>query len=155
MNKTADPLVADLKVLVVDDNLEICKLIKRALQDMGVRWFSVVHSGDEALKLLGARDEKSAFDLILCDWNMSGMSGLDVLKHVRLRYPEMPFIMISGNIDEEFVETAKKNGATAYIGKPFAPATLHKKISVVAQMLAKRQDISALVSAHLGKEPAN
>jgi two-component system chemotaxis response regulator CheY len=139
MNKTVDPLVADLKVLVVDDNLEVCRLIKSTLQDLGVQRISIVSSGGEALKLLGAPEKHGAFDTILCDWNMPGLSGLDLLKHVRSHDPQLPFIMITGNADAEFVAAAKKHGVTAYITKPFAPATLHKKISVVAQMLAKRQ----------------
>ncbi len=135
-----DPFVAELKVLVIDDNLEVCKLIRRTLFDFGVKKVTVVTSGEEALRLLGAPDKHGAFDMILCDWNMSGMSGIAVLRQVRSRDPHLPFFMITGNADADFVAEAKKHGVTGYIAKPFSPAILHKKVSVVAQMLAKRRE---------------
>ena len=133
-------LITELRVLVVDDNIEVCKLIRRALQDLDVKKVTVVTSGDEALKLLGSPDKYGAIDVILCDWNMSGMSGLDLLKHVRSREPNMPFLMITGNTGADFIAEAKKHGVTGYIAKPFAPAALQKKVGVVAQMLAKRRE---------------
>ena len=139
MTNSVDPLIARLSVLIVDDNLEVCKLIRSTLKDLGAKNVVVVTSGEEAMKLLGAPDKYGTFDLVLCDWNMSGMSGLDLLKHVRSRDPQMPFLMITGNVDQEFVVVAKKHGVTGYVAKPFSPAELHKKLSVVAQMLAKRQ----------------
>jgi two-component system chemotaxis response regulator CheY len=112
------------------------------LKDFGIKKIVVVSSGEEAMKLLGAPDKYGTFDLVLCDWNMSGMSGLDLLRQVRSRDPHIPFLMITGNSDPDFVVEAKKHGVTGYIAKPFAPATLHKKVSVVAQMLAKRREMA-------------
>ena len=135
-----DRLLNNLTVLIVDDNVEICKLIKSTLKDLGARDIVVVTSGEEASRLLGAPDKHGSFNLILCDWNMSGMSGLELLRQVRSSDTRMPFLMITGNADKESVVEAKKHGVTGYITKPFSPAELHKKISVVAQMLAKRRE---------------
>jgi two-component system chemotaxis response regulator CheY len=67
-------------------------------------------------------------DLVLCDWNMPGRSGLELLQQVRSVGLEVPFVMVTGRADKESVIAAKDAGVTAYISKPFSAAQLEAKM---------------------------
>lgn len=136
--------IPDLGVLVVDDNAEMCNVIRRMLIDMGMSKVTICKSGQDALKLLNDASLQSAIDVILCDWNMPGTSGIELLRETRKTKPDLPFLMITGNATKKFVSEAKKLGVTDYIAKPFAPLVLQKKIDAVARLLAKRRNNARL-----------
>ena len=118
-------------ILVVEDNIRTMRLIMAVLKDMGVGQIFSASDGHEAQSFLdGAKD---LINLIICDWNMPRMSGLELLKQVRMSDPEMPFLMVTarGNVDS--VVAAKKSGVSAYIVKPFSPAELEQKVVALAR----------------------
>jgi CheY-like chemotaxis protein len=138
MQDSMTMILGALRVLIVDDNIEVCKMIRQMLQDVGVHQNFIAKSGQDALKFLNATDTTDQIDIILCDWNMPGMTGVEFLRQVRSVHPDLPFFMITGNADKNSVAEAAAHGVTGYITKPFAPATLHKKLTLVAKLLAKR-----------------
>ena len=127
----------DLRVLVVEDSFQTIALIRTMLSDFGITQIYTAKDGKEALDFLGTCDE--LIDIVMCDWNMPRMSGLEVLRQVRTVDPDMPFLMVTGAADPESVLAAKSNGVTAYIAKPFSANILKKKLNVVARLLNVRR----------------
>ena len=121
----------NIHILVVEDNPRTLKLIQAVLKEMGVGQIFTAPDGREAQTFLDAGGE--LINLIICDWNMPRMTGLELLKQVRMSNPEMPFLMVTarGNIDS--VMAAKKSGVSAYVVKPFSPAELEQKIVSLAR----------------------
>jgi CheY-like chemotaxis protein len=142
MPNPVDKLVSDLKVLVVDDNVEMCNTIRRMLLDFGILHVFTAKSGKEAVDFLNTSEDGLAADMVLCDWNMPGMTGIELLRQIRSCDPDVPFIMITGKSDKDSVVEARAHGVTGYIAKPFSPDALHKKLSVVARMLAQRREMA-------------
>jgi CheY-like chemotaxis protein len=88
---------------------------------------------------------RTAFDLILCDWEMPEMSGLELLQWMRQQpqYEKVPFIMITSRGDKDHVIEAVKGGVSEYLGKPFSPEGLSKKIiKVMGRKLKDAMDRS-------------
>ena len=127
----------DLRVLVVEDSFQTIALIRTMLTDFGITQIYTAKDGKEALDFLGTCDE--LIDVVMCDWNMPRMSGLEVLRQVRTVDPDMPFLMVTGSADPDSVLAAKSNGVTAYIAKPFSANVLKKKLNVVARLLSVRR----------------
>ena len=134
MSQTGEPNgpFAQVSILVVDDEPFAQKLATTVLRQIGVKNVVVAKSGHEALKILGEPHQK--FDLIISDWNMPEMTGLNLLKKVRETWPDMPFVMLTGKATGDFVLAAKENGVNGYIAKPFAPAQLTAKIAAVLKI---------------------
>lgn len=122
-----------LHILVVEDNPRTLKLIQAVLKDMGVGQAFTANDGREAQSFLDAGGE--LINLIICDWNMPRMSGLELLKQVRMSYPDMPFLMVTARGTIDSVTAAKKNGVSAYIVKPFSPAELEQKVVSLARRI--------------------
>ncbi len=120
-----------LHILVVEDNPRTLKLIQAVLKDMGVGQVFTAKDGREAQTFLEAGGE--LINLIICDWNMPRMSGLDLLKQVRMTMPEMPFLMVTARGTIDSVIAAKKSGVSAYVVKPFSPAELEQKVVALAR----------------------
>lgn len=119
--------MATLKALVVDDASFVRDLVKRTVRQR----FPVIETTDAAN---GRRAQslmsRTAFDLVLCDWEMPEMSGLELLQWMRQQpqYKSVPFIMITSRGDKDHVIEAVKEGVSEYLGKPFSPEGLSKKI---------------------------
>ncbi|MFE8070525.1 response regulator [Marinobacteraceae bacterium S3BR75-40.1] len=116
-----------LKALVVDDAAFVRDLVKRTVRSQ----FPVIElqeaaDGRKAQALMS----RSHFDLILCDWEMPEMSGLELLRWMRQHdaYRKQPFIMITSRGDKDHVIEAVKEGVSDYLSKPFSPESLGKKI---------------------------
>lgn len=120
------PTYAGLRVLLAEDEPMATKLAQGALKVMGITDIVAVRDGEQALAVL--EREQGAFQLIVSDWNMPKLSGLDFLKAVRLRYPHMKFVMLTGKANRDFVVAAARNGVDAYVVKPFSPNQLRRKI---------------------------
>ncbi len=127
----------DLRVFVVEDSFQTIALIRTMLTDFGITQIYTAKDGKEALDFLGTCDE--LIDVVMCDWNMPQMSGLEVLRQVRTVDPDMPFLMVTGAADPDSVLAAKSHGVTAYIAKPFSANILKKKLNVVARLLSVRR----------------
>ncbi len=123
-----------LNVLIVEDNKRTLKLIQAVLKDMGVGQAFTAADGREAQTFLdGAGD---LINMIICDWNMPRMSGMDLLKQVRMVLPDLPFLMVTARGTIDSVVDAKKNGVSGYVVKPFSPAELEQKIVALARRIS-------------------
>jgi len=115
------------RVLIVDDSKTVCSVIEKILHSCGFAEIEAVQYGQEALDRLRA----AHFDIIICDWEMSPMSGIDVLNKVRAEtsVKHTHFILMSAKRDMDWILAAKRAGADGLITKPFTPDTLKQKIS--------------------------
>ena len=119
--------MATLKALVVDDASFVRDLVKRTVrQRFPVIDTTDAQNGRRAQSLMS----RTTFDLILCDWEMPEMSGLELLQWMRQQpqYEKTPFIMITSRGDKDHVVEAVKGGVSEYLGKPFSPEGLSNKI---------------------------
>jgi two-component system, chemotaxis family, chemotaxis protein CheY len=132
MSQTANSPFSRLSILLVEDEAFAQRLAVSVLNQIGVKTVVVAKSGTEALTVLGQPTSK--FDLIISDWQMPEMTGLNLLKKVRETWPEMPFIMLTGKTSGDFVLAAKDHGVNGYVAKPFAPAQLTAKIASVMRI---------------------
>jgi len=123
------PGVGNLRVLLVEDDMFAQRLAASVLRQLGVKYLTIVKDGRAAIELLG--ETELQFDLVISDWNMPHVTGLDLLKHVRKTWENMPFLMLTGNANEEFVIEARNNRVDAYVIKPFSAAQLQQKISAM------------------------
>ena len=133
-----DPRFAKLTVLLVEDDGFALKLAQSVLKNLGVGHVILARDGGEAIKILDSKATKA--DLIISDWNMPNVTGLDLLRHVRKTWQNMPFIMLTGRATEDFVVAAKDNGVNGYVIKPFSPDQLMKKIQSVFNLTMKTPD---------------
>ena len=129
----------DLKILVVDDSFDALTLIMGMLKDLGINQIFTAKDGKEALELLGADEDNSLVNLVLCDWNMPRMTGIELLSQVRTVDPTMPFVMITGSADVQSIREAKSHGVSGYIKKPFSVTESKKKLSAMTRIIAHRQ----------------
>ncbi|MEO5337036.1 MAG: response regulator [Magnetospirillum sp. WYHS-4] len=123
------PQAHNLKILIVDDQQSMRGLLRYGLQQLGVRNVVEAKDGGEALQALLA----NKFDLVISDWNMDGMDGLTLLKTIRSNplIKKTPFIMSTGQKDQEKVREAIQAGVNNYVVKPFNVETLKKKMEAV------------------------
>jgi len=120
---------ATLKVLIVDDELSIRNMIDYVLKDMGFKYTFVEANGLAAMESLKLAIEP--FDLIICDWMMPEMNGLEFLRQARAMGCKAPFVMLTAKITEDAVAEAKHEGVDAYIAKPFTPRQVQRKIQAL------------------------
>ncbi len=111
------------KILFVDDDLGLCKTIRGWLA-MERHTTETAHDGTEAMGLLKAYE----YDLIVLDWQMPGMSGIEVLKEFRARGGKTPVIMLTGRSEIENKEEGLDSGADDYLTKPFSTRELSARI---------------------------
>lgn len=128
------PTAHTLAVLVVDDHASIRGLTRHGLSQIGVRDVVEAANGTEALAALGQK----RFDLVIADWTMDGMDGLDLLARLRANpiIGRTPFILLTARNDADSVRTAIAAGVNNYIVKPFDVPTLRSKIEAVLGPLA-------------------
>lgn len=122
------------KILIVDDMNTMRKIIKGMLQKMGCDNLTEADDGIPAWKMI--QDAHAAgvpFQFVISDWNMPGMTGLDLLKNVRSKeeFKTLPFMMVTAEAEQANVVVAVKAGVSNYIIKPFNPDTLKTKIDKI------------------------
>ncbi len=119
----------NMSILIVDDYKTMLRIIRNLLKQLGFDNVEEAQDGSAALQKL--RDK--GFGLIISDWNMEPMSGLQLLKEVRadVKLKDTPFIMITAESKSENVIAAKEAGVNNYIVKPFNAATLKGKLTAV------------------------
>ena len=118
-----------MKVLVVDDFATMRRIVKGVLKQLG---FSNIIEAEDGNMAMGEL-KKEKIGLIVSDWNMPNMSGLDLLKAVRgdASLKAIPFIMVTAEGQKENVIEAVKAGVSNYIVKPFTPETFGEKLQKV------------------------
>lgn len=120
----------DMNVLIVDDYKTMLRIIRNLLNQIGFKNVDEATDGSMALDML----KNKTYGLVISDWNMEPMTGLDLLKGVRAandQHKAVPFIMITAESKTENVVAAKQAGVNNYIVKPFNAETLRQKISTV------------------------
>jgi DNA-binding NtrC family response regulator len=116
-----------VSVLVVDDDEAMRTLVCRMLKRMKIGRILEAEGGEQALERLDTTP--GSIDVVVCDWNMPGMSGMDLFKQVQSGRPSLPFLMLTGRADLDSVVAAKKAGVHGYIVKPISPQELRTKIA--------------------------
>ena len=116
-----------MKALVVDDSMTIRRIVIKALGIVGISETTEAADGMEALNAMNQGD----FDLILLDWNMPKMSGIDTLRAIRQAGKKTPVIMVTTEAEKSRVIEAIKTGANDYLIKPFSPDQLAEKVKGV------------------------
>lgn len=116
------------KVLIIDDSAVMRKIIQRNIQQSGLIVDEFVEAGDGREGLEKATT--NAVDLILCDWNMPNMTGIDFVKALRGsgQKNNIPIVMVTTEGGESKIEEAKNSGANGYLTKPFTPDQLKSKL---------------------------
>ncbi len=119
-----------MKALVVDDSAVMRKVLIGALGRADITEVDQASDGKEALDAAMAND----YSLVLMDWNMPNMLGIDAVRAIRAAGKTMPIIMVTTEAEKSRVIEALKAGANNYIIKPFEPATI---VSKIQEVLAK------------------
>ncbi|HER34912.1 MAG: chemotaxis response regulator CheY [Halothiobacillaceae bacterium] len=116
----------NMKILVVDDFSTMRRIIKNLLKELGFTNIEEADDGQTALPLL----KQGNFDFLVTDWNMPGMTGIDLLRAVRAdeRLASLPVLMVTAEAKREQIVLAAQEGVNGYIVKPFNGATLKEKI---------------------------
>jgi two-component system, chemotaxis family, chemotaxis protein CheY len=119
----------DLTVLIVDDFLTMRRIVRKILRDLDFQNIIEAEDGSAAVDVL----KTNKVDLIVSDWNMPKMTGLELLKHVRSddRTKDLPFLMVTAEAQKENIVEAVKARVSNYIVKPFTAATLEEKLSKI------------------------
>src|SRR5512134_216755 len=119
----------NMNILIVDDYKTMLRIVRNLLKQLGFNNVDEATDGSMALQKLREKN----FGLVISDWNMEPMTGLQLLREVRadLKLKAMPFIMVTAESKTENVVAAKAAGVNNYIVKPFNAATLKQKIASV------------------------
>ena len=119
----------NMKVLIVDDFATMRRIVRNVLKQIGFTNMIEADNGKAALKVL----KKENIDLILCDWNMPEMPGIDLLKAIRSddELKKIPFVMVTAEAQKDNIIEAVKAGVNSYIVKPFTPETVNEKLNII------------------------
>ena len=126
-----------LRVLVVDDEGELRDLLQEILRDIGIVRVHLAENGEMAWQRL-SRSELE-YDLVISDWLMPRMDGLQLLQKMRQWGSETPFMMLTVKVTGEAVAAAKEAGVTLYVAKPFTYGDFSKKISALAKQIIENK----------------
>lgn len=118
-----------MKILIVDDFSTMRRIIKNLLRDLGFTNTVEADDGRTALPIL----EKGGIDFLITDWNMPGMTGIDLLKAVRgnPNLSDLPVLMVTAEAKRDQIILAAQAGVNGYVIKPFTAATLKEKIEKI------------------------
>ena len=122
-----------MKILVVDDFSTMRRIIKNLLRDLGFTNTVEADDGKTALPVLQA----GGIDFLVTDWNMPGMTGIDLLKAVRAdpELVDLPVLMVTAEAKREQIIMAAQAGVNGYVIKPFTAATLEEKIEKIFERI--------------------
>jgi len=120
-----------MRFLIVDDSSTMRRIIMNTLTKLGHQDFTEAGNGKEGLDQLNAGT--GPIDVIITDWNMPEMSGIDFIRAVRSmpEIKDMPVLMVTTNAAQDDIVEALKAGVNSYVVKPFTPATMKEKIDAV------------------------
>ena len=119
----------NMSILIVDDYKTMLRIIRNLLKQLGFNNVDEASDGSQALQMM----RRGEYDLVISDWNMEPMTGLQLLKEVRQdsKLKDTPFIMVTAESKTENVIAAKQAGVNNYIVKPFNASTLKGKMAAV------------------------
>jgi len=122
-----------MKILVVDDFSTMRRIIKNLLRDLGFSNTAEADDGTSALPML----QNGNFDLLITDWNMPGMQGIDLLRAVRAdpKLVSLPVLMVTAESKRDQIVEAAQSGVNGYIVKPFTAITLKEKLEKIFERI--------------------
>lgn len=123
----------NMKILIVDDFSTMRRIIKNLLKDLGFTNTVEADDGKTALPIL----QKGGIDFLITDWNMPGMTGIDLLRAVRANpgLANMPVLMVTAEAKRDQIILAAQAGVNGYVIKPFTAATLKEKIEKIFERI--------------------
>ena len=118
-----------IKVLIVDDFATMRRILKNILKQIGFKNILEADDGTTALEVL----DRQTIDLIISDWNMPKMTGLELLKSVRAseKYKKTPFLMVTAEAQKQNVIEAVQAGVSNYVVKPFTAEAISEKLTKI------------------------
>ena len=119
----------NLTVLIVDDFITMRRIVRKILRDLDFEDIIEAEDGSAAMEVL----QRTSVDLIISDWNMPKMTGLELLKEVRStdNLKGIPFLMLTAEAQKENIVEAIKAKVSNYIVKPFTAASLQEKLAKI------------------------
>ncbi|MCW8915318.1 MAG: response regulator [Magnetovibrio sp.] len=127
--------VTQLNILIVEDNVHFRTLITSILKALGVSQLEEARDGLEALELLNG-EPSTPIDLVILDWKMDGMDGVECVEQIRQldgTYASVPIIMVTGYTETSLQKQAKAAGVNGFLGKPVSPQSLLGRIVSVME----------------------
>lgn len=124
------------RILILDDMPTIRELVRNQLSEMGYKNIQTAESGDEGWnQIVNAITEGNPFHLVISDWNMPKVTGLELLKMVRKneQTKKLPFVLLTSESERDQVTEAVLSGVSQYIVKPFTPRGFEEKLRAVWQ----------------------
>ncbi len=123
----------DMKILVVDDFSTMRRIIKNLLRDLGFTNTDEADDGNTALPML----QTGKYDFLVTDWNMPGMTGIELLQNVRAddNLKTMPVLMVTAEAKRDQIVAAAQAGVNGYVVKPFTAAVLKEKIDKIFERI--------------------
>jgi len=124
-----------MNILVVDDFPTMRRIVRTLLKELGFSNVEEAEDGQEALaKLKGGR-----FELVISDWNMPNLDGLEMLRLIRVddSLKHLPVLMVTAEAKKENIIAAAQAGASGYVVKPFTATTLEEKLNKIFEKLGK------------------
>jgi len=133
LNVGESVLKKDIKILVVDDFSTMRRIIKNLLRDLGFTNVDEADDGKTALPIL----QQGRIDFLITDWNMPGMTGIDLLKAVRAdpNLSHIPVLMVTAEAKKEQIIAAAQAGVNGYVIKPFTAVVLKEKIEKIFERI--------------------
>jgi len=124
----------NMRILIVDDFSTMRRIVKNLLADLGYTNTAEADDGNTALVAL----RSAPFDFVVTDWNMPGMTGIDLLRNIRAddKLKTLPVLMVTAEAKREQIIEAAQNGVNGYIIKPFTAQTLEEKLGKIFERLA-------------------
>jgi two-component system chemotaxis response regulator CheY len=118
-----------MKILVVDDFSTMRRIVKNLLRDLGFTNTHEADDGSTAWPMLQSGD----FDFVVTDWNMPGMTGIELLQKIRAddRLKTVPVLMVTAEAKRDQIVAAAQAGVNGYVVKPFTAAALKEKIEKI------------------------
>ncbi|MDF1623612.1 MAG: chemotaxis response regulator CheY [Pseudohongiella nitratireducens] len=123
----------NMKILIVDDFSTMRRIIKNLLRDLGFTNTAEADDGTSAMPML----ENGQFDFVITDWNMPGMTGIELLKAIRAndRLKSLPILMVTAEAKRDQIIAAAQAGVNGYVVKPFTAAALQEKIEKIFERI--------------------
>ena len=122
-----------MRILVVDDFSTMRRIVKNLLADLGLTNVAEAEDGGVAFTML----KQGGFDFVVTDWNMPGVTGIELLKMIRAdeKLKTLPVLMVTAEAKREQIIEAAQAGVNGYIIKPFTAATLKEKLDKIFERL--------------------
>lgn len=121
------PVNMEMNILVVDDYYTMTQLVRNLLKSLGFHKIDEARDGSSALALMAERQ----YDLVISDWNMKPMTGIELLRTLRASGNKVPFILVTAENAVENVIEAKQAGVSGYLMKPFNAGSLKSRLVAI------------------------